>query len=155
MNELRVCDPACGTMNFGLVALEMLREMYREEGYDEQREIDRSIIQNNLVGFDIDPTAIELGVKSLEIKTGLEIREHRLRVTDALFELLLIMRAAQEQDTFSRLRVCANDECRWAFYDRSKNRQGHWCNMALCGNRLKNRDLRARRREEREDAGDG
>lgn len=68
-------------------------------------------------------------------------------MTDALFELLLIMRAAQEQDTWSRLRVCANDECRWAFYDRSKNRQGHWCNMAVCGNRLKNRELRARRRD--------
>jgi hypothetical protein len=86
VKELRICDPACGTMNFGLVALEMLREMYREEGYDDQREIDLSIIQNNLVGFDIDPTAIELGVKSLEIKTGLEIREHRLRVADALFD---------------------------------------------------------------------
>ena len=65
----------------------------------------------------------------------------------ALFELLLIVRAAQEQGTWSRLRVCANDTCRWAFYDRSKNRQGHWCNMALCGNRLKNRELRARRRD--------
>jgi predicted RNA-binding Zn ribbon-like protein len=70
----------------------------------------------------------------------------RADVTDALFELLLILRAAQEDGTWARLRVCANDECRWAFYDRSKNRQGHWCDMAVCGNRLKNRDLRARRR---------
>ncbi len=73
----------------------------------------------------------------------------RRTVADALFQLLLIVRAAQEQGTWSRLRVCANDECRWAFYDRSKNRQGHWCNMAVCGNRLKNRELRARQREQR------
>jgi predicted RNA-binding Zn ribbon-like protein len=67
-------------------------------------------------------------------------------VRDGLLRLLLIIRAAQDDDTWSRLRVCANDECRWAFYDRSRNRQGHWCDMAGCGNRLKNREFRARRR---------
>ncbi len=65
---------------------------------------------------------------------------------DGLFELLLIIRAAQEDGTWPRLKVCANDECRWAFYDRSRNQQGNWCSMAVCGNRLKNRELRARRR---------
>ena len=30
--QVRICDPACGTMNFGLVAIDMLREIYREEG---------------------------------------------------------------------------------------------------------------------------
>jgi predicted RNA-binding Zn ribbon-like protein len=44
------------------------------------------------------------------------------------------------------LKVCANSECQWAFYDRSRNQQGNWCDMAVCGNRLKNRQLRARRR---------
>jgi predicted RNA-binding Zn ribbon-like protein len=67
-------------------------------------------------------------------------------VRDALFQLLLIIRTAQEDGTWSRLRVCANDGCRWSFYDRSRNQQGHWCDMAVCGNRLKNREFRARRR---------
>jgi predicted RNA-binding Zn ribbon-like protein len=67
-------------------------------------------------------------------------------VKDALFELLLIVRAAQEDGTWERLRVCANPDCRWAFYDRSRNQQGNWCDMAVCGNRLKNRDFRARLR---------
>jgi predicted RNA-binding Zn ribbon-like protein len=61
-----------------------------------------------------------------------------------LFELMLIVRAAQEDGTWSRLRACANPECRWVFYDRSRNQQGSWCEMAVCGNRLKNRRLRAR-----------
>jgi predicted RNA-binding Zn ribbon-like protein len=65
---------------------------------------------------------------------------------DGLLELLLIIRSAQEDGTWQRLRVCANDECRWAFYDRSKNQQGHWCDMSTCGNRLKNREFRARKR---------
>jgi predicted RNA-binding Zn ribbon-like protein len=67
-------------------------------------------------------------------------------VADGLFELLLIIRGAQADGTWSRLRICANPDCCWAFYDRSRNQQGNWCNMAVCGNRLKNRHLRARRR---------
>ena len=65
---------------------------------------------------------------------------------DGLFGLLLIIRRAQEEGTWTRLKICANSECRWAFYDRSRNQQGSWCSMAVCGNRLKNRQLRARRR---------
>jgi predicted RNA-binding Zn ribbon-like protein len=65
---------------------------------------------------------------------------------DALFELLLIVHRSQQDGTWSRLKVCANDECQWAFFDRSRNQQGSWCEMATCGNRLKNRELRARRR---------
>jgi predicted RNA-binding Zn ribbon-like protein len=67
-------------------------------------------------------------------------------VADALFSLVLIVRAAQENGSWTRLKACGNPECRWVFYDRSRNQQGNWCNMAACGNRLKNRRLRARRR---------
>jgi predicted RNA-binding Zn ribbon-like protein len=74
--------------------------------------------------------------------------ENRRRggLDDGLFELLLIIQRSQQDGTWSRLKICANDECRWAFFDRSRNQQGSWCEMATCGNRLKNRELRARRR---------
>jgi predicted RNA-binding Zn ribbon-like protein len=65
---------------------------------------------------------------------------------DGMFDLLLIVRDAQERGSWSRLKVCGNSECRWVFYDRSRNRQGRWCEMAVCGNRLKNRAFRERRR---------
>ena len=67
-------------------------------------------------------------------------------LVDGMVDLLLIVSDAQEQGTWSRLKVCANSDCRWVFYDRSRNRQGHWCEMAVCGNRLKNRAFRARGR---------
>lgn len=76
---------------------------------------------------------------------GLENPRHD-DLSDGLFDLLLIIRRAQEDGSWSHLKLCANPDCRWAFYDRSRNQQGNWCNMALCGNRLKNRQLRARRR---------
>ncbi len=64
-----------------------------------------------------------------------------------LVELLLIVRDAQRDGSWSRLKACGNDECRWAFYDRSRNHGGTWCEMAACGNKLKNREFRARRRK--------
>jgi hypothetical protein len=67
-------------------------------------------------------------------------------LADGLFDLLLIIRAAQEDGSWARLRICANDGCRWAFYDRSRNYKGQWCDMAGCGNRLNNRHFRARQR---------
>ncbi|KHO25461.1 conserved protein containing a Zn-ribbon-like motif, possibly RNA-binding [Mycolicibacterium setense] len=67
-------------------------------------------------------------------------------VGERLLELLLVMRDAQRDGTWARLKACANDECTWAFYDRSRNHGGTWCTMAECGNKLKNREFRARRR---------
>jgi hypothetical protein len=97
--DLRVCDPACGTMNFGLVAIEMLREMYREEieragtpgwpsaSCSRESEIDQTIVAHNLYGFDIDPVALELGGKTLEIKIGEPVARHHLSLADALFDV--------------------------------------------------------------------
>ena len=65
---------------------------------------------------------------------------------ERLVGLLLVIHDAQRDGTWSRLKACANDECRWAFYDRSRNHGGSWCDMATCGNKLKNREFRARRR---------
>jgi predicted RNA-binding Zn ribbon-like protein len=67
------------------------------------------------------------------------------RLDAGLTRLLLIVRDAQRDGTWTRIRACGNDECRWVFYDRSHSRQGAWCEMASCGNLIKNRNLRARR----------
>lgn len=47
---------------------------------------------------------------------------------------------------FSRLRICAADDCLRAFYDGSRNGTGKWCSTAACGNRMKTRAYRQRRR---------
>jgi predicted RNA-binding Zn ribbon-like protein len=46
----------------------------------------------------------------------------------------------------SRVRVCANDGCRWRFIDRSPTGRRRWCDMSTCGNRAKVARHRARRR---------
>jgi len=47
---------------------------------------------------------------------------------------------------WDRLKICAAGECRWAFYDRSRNRSRTWCSMRVCGNRTKARNWRQRTR---------
>jgi predicted RNA-binding Zn ribbon-like protein len=70
---------------------------------------------------------------------------HPGRLADGLLGLLVAIRDAQADGSWARLKVCANHDCRWAFYDRSHSRKGIWCDMAGCGNMIKNRNLRARR----------
>jgi predicted RNA-binding Zn ribbon-like protein len=45
-----------------------------------------------------------------------------------------------------RLRICANDSCRWVFFDESRTGRRRWCDMATCGNRAKAARHRARLR---------
>jgi predicted RNA-binding Zn ribbon-like protein len=61
----------------------------------------------------------------------------------ALGRLLAVVERAMADGTWSRLKACREDTCRWAFYDRSRNRSGSWCNMEVCGNRSKARAYRA------------
>lgn len=49
-------------------------------------------------------------------------------------------------DAPDRLRVCANEGCRYLFVDRSRTGKRRWCNMRTCGNQAKVARHRARAR---------
>lgn len=42
-----------------------------------------------------------------------------------------------------RLRACEKPDCRWLFLDTSKNHTRRWCDMKICGNRIKARRYKA------------
>jgi predicted RNA-binding Zn ribbon-like protein len=65
-------------------------------------------------------------------------------VDGLIAQMIGIVFQAQLEGRWSRLKICANDECRWAFFDSSRNRGGTWCQMEICGNRVKNRTYRRR-----------
>ena len=67
-------------------------------------------------------------------------------VDGALGRLLVIVYRAMETGTWSRLKACRADTCRWAFYDHSRNGSSHWCSMDVCGSREKARAYRQRHR---------
>jgi predicted RNA-binding Zn ribbon-like protein len=62
----------------------------------------------------------------------------------ALARLLIPVVAASADGSWERVKACRADDCMWAFYDRSRNRSGVWCDMAVCGNRTKVRAFRQR-----------
>jgi hypothetical protein len=76
--DIRLLDPACGTMHFGQYAFGLFHQMYLDElehagqpGWPQEpsvkdpREIPAAIIRNNLFGVDIDPRAIQIASLSL------------------------------------------------------------------------------------------
>jgi predicted RNA-binding Zn ribbon-like protein len=48
--------------------------------------------------------------------------------------------------SLDRLKMCAAEECRRVFFDRSKPATRRWCMSTLCGNRIKTKAYRARQR---------
>lgn len=61
---------------------------------------------------------------------------------DALVETVA---TAVADGRWRRLKLCASDDCHWAFYDTSRSGGGRWCSMEVCGNRHKTRAYRQRR----------
>jgi predicted RNA-binding Zn ribbon-like protein len=67
-------------------------------------------------------------------------------VERALGTLLVIAHEAEREGTWPRMKACRKESCGWLFYDYSRNRSGSWCSMSICGNRVKTRRYRARKR---------
>ena len=66
-------------------------------------------------------------------------------VDAALGALISLAFEAMGDGSWRRLKACHEKDCRWVFYDRSKNLTGSWCSMRSCGNRAKARRFRAKR----------
>ena len=47
-------------------------------------------------------------------------------------------------NAMEQVRACGADNCRWLFLDTSKNHTRRWCDMKVCGNRMKARRFQAR-----------
>jgi predicted RNA-binding Zn ribbon-like protein len=73
-----------------------------------------------------------------------ELEPEPAGVEHALARILAAVHTAMVDGTWPRLKACSNDECRWAYYDHSKNRSGRWCTMDVCGNTMKARTYRRR-----------
>ncbi len=92
--EIRMLDPACGSMHFGLYAFDLYLKIYEEywdlvasdpsvaveptdlpplaEGYESRdafiRDVPRLIIEHNIHGIDIDPRAVQIAGLSLWLR---------------------------------------------------------------------------------------
>ena len=123
-------------------------------GAQRMREAVRALLVHNAGGPAPDPSDIEV---LSSVAAGCLLRPvvasdgaielapaERPDRSPGLARLLLIIHDAQREGTWPRLKACRNPDCRWAYFDRSHAGRGAWCDMAVCGNRIKNRNFRSR-----------
>ncbi|HEV3504414.1 MAG TPA: CGNR zinc finger domain-containing protein [Actinomycetes bacterium] len=66
--------------------------------------------------------------------------------TAALGRLAGDLATAGATGALARLKICDAPDCRFVYYDRSRSRTSRWCSTEVCGNRMKTRRYRGRRR---------
>jgi hypothetical protein len=106
------------------------------------RERVRSYLAGERVGVRIDQPIAVVSTEDGRLRTqptGAGIRW----VESAIWGAVLM---AQDRDTLRRLKLCRNEVCGSAFYDRSKNSSGVWHDVHVCGNAANLRASRARKR---------
>jgi predicted RNA-binding Zn ribbon-like protein len=96
---------------------------------------DPALVAQTLAAFPLRLRPDSSGRLHLAADTGV----HGL---DAIVETIATSAA---EGRWSRLKLCASPDCRWAFYDTSRSGGGRWCSMEVCGNRHKTRAYRQRR----------
>lgn len=67
--EIKICDPACGSGHMLTYAFDLLYAIYEEEGY-EPADIPAHILTHNLYGIEIDERAGELAAFALTMKAA-------------------------------------------------------------------------------------
>jgi predicted RNA-binding Zn ribbon-like protein len=123
---------------------------------DALREVVDAIVEERRpakAALDLVNGALESGAAPSVELHGSSVRiGHRHAVTpvvDALAALAAPIVGELGEGRPDRFRTCANDRCRWTFYDASPTGRRRWCDMNTCGNRAK----AARHRERTKAAG--
>jgi predicted RNA-binding Zn ribbon-like protein len=96
----------------------------------------------------LDAAAAACGLRPRFEREGLALAPAVGGVPGALGRLLGIVVASITTGRWDRLKTCRNPNCRWVFYDTTRNRSAVWCDMAVCGSRAKSRAYYARRRSQ-------
>lgn len=74
--EIKICDPACGSGHMLTYAFDLLYEIYAEEGHD-AAEIPGLILKHNLTGIEIDDRAGALAAFALSMKAAAKLGRRR------------------------------------------------------------------------------
>lgn len=127
-----------------MTALEEIRDFVNAGSGGELREAIRILLRAN--------NGIDEGVEVASRTLDEAARRARLRVGFGdgalVFEsgerVLAAVAEAMADGSWTRLKACRADDCKWAFIDTARNRTRIWCDMAVCGNREKARRYRSR-----------
>lgn len=98
--DIKVCDPACGSGHMLTYAFDLLYSMYEEEGFDDA-DIPEKILTHNLYGIELDERAGELAAFALTMKA--RARQRRFfnkRVKPNIAVLEKVSFSAEELDEY-------------------------------------------------------
>jgi predicted RNA-binding Zn ribbon-like protein len=103
----------------------------------------RNARQNNLLNKALKQFPLTVETQG---ENGFALRTAREDALAGLSAIVAELYDGSIQGTLGRLKMCAAEECRRVFYDRSKPATRRWCMSTLCGNRVKTRAYRERHR---------
>jgi predicted RNA-binding Zn ribbon-like protein len=115
----------------------------------------RDLIQRRMGGEKGDPALLNRYLAAVGSTPALvwdEAQPHLVRQGEApsparaLGVLAEAVATLLAEGDFTLVRQCEHPECVLWFYDRTKSHRRRWCSMALCGNRHKAAQFRARNR---------
>jgi predicted RNA-binding Zn ribbon-like protein len=118
------------------------------------REFLRGVAENLAAGRALSASDLRTLNAALMVPARQKLFQHQNGFRAELFPVrpgwpwILSRIAASLADTLTRydrerVKICANDGCRWAYYDVTKGSTRRWCNDRTCGNRDRVRRARA------------
>jgi predicted RNA-binding Zn ribbon-like protein len=105
-----------------------------------ERRLDREIVARLNRAVQPFPLTVRASVN------GMVLESARSDSFGSLSPVVAQLYDASANSTLGRLKICASEECQRVFYDRSKPGTRRWCQAALCGNRMKTRAYRERKK---------
>ena len=94
----------------------------------------------------VDVDFVDAGFVDAVLRVRLDQGTPTLAAVDPVGAVLAAATRLAVLGDWERVKICPADDCRWAFFDRSRNRSRTWCSMRVCGNREKARAWRERSR---------
>jgi predicted RNA-binding Zn ribbon-like protein len=109
------------------------------------------LLANNGVDADAESASKTLEAAGREAHLGVRFEQGRPVLAPegdgargAIGRIVATVAELAPTDEWKRLKTCRDENCRVAFYDKSRNRSRAWCSMEVCGNREKARSFRER-----------
>lgn len=87
--DIKVCDPACGSGHMLTYAFDLLHAIYEEEGYNPP-EIPALILKHNLTGLEIDDRAGALAAFALAMKAAAKLGRRRFLRMEVKPEIVVL-----------------------------------------------------------------
>ncbi|MGO7282631.1 BREX-1 system adenine-specific DNA-methyltransferase PglX, partial [Rhizobium ruizarguesonis] len=91
--DIKICDPACGSGHLLTYAFDLLHAIYEEEGYD-RAEIPALILKHNLTGIEIDDRAGALAAFALAMKAAAKLGRRRFLRIEVKPDIVVLQNVA-------------------------------------------------------------